>query len=226
MCTIRTLILGLLFLTCSQGFAGRTLISPPLDLVSYHDYKKSVWEEPTSMAEGTPIISGFIVKITLSNLSKIPQTGTVSFNNGSGSYGNNMCCPAYSMNTTVVVCGNVSGTKTSASASGISSYTGEGKWTLAPNSSTVVAIVAMGEGTYSATLGPAKTFAASISLTGTLKISVNEDRGAIQGSISTFPNSSSGGSYCGYSWTNMNYGKYINVSGTDQVIQLNGGRPF
>lgn len=226
MCNLRTFILSLLCLACSQSFAGRTLISPPLDLASYHDYKKSVWEDPTNLAEGTPIIAGFIVKLTLSNLSKIPQTGTVSFNNGSGSYGNNMCCPPYSMNTTVVVCGNVSGTKTSASAGGISNYAGEGKWSLPPNGSTVISIVAMGDGTYSATLGPAKTFAASIMLSGTLKISVNEDRGAIQGSISTYPNSSSGGSYCGYSWTDMMYGKYINVSGTDQVIQLNGGRPF
>lgn len=226
MCHLRTLILGLLFLTGAQSFAGRTLISPPLDLASFHDFRKSIWDDATGLSEGTPIISGYIVKLTLSNLSKLPQTGTVSFNNASGSYGNNMCCPAYSMNTTVVVCGNVSGTKTSASASAISNYTGEGKWSLPPNSSTVISIVAMGEGTYSTTLGPAKTFAASISLSGTLKIVVNEDRGAIQGSISTYPNSSSGGTYCGYSWTNMMYGKYINVSGTDQVIQLNGGRPF
>lgn len=219
-------ILGILLIFAgSQAFAARTLISPPLDLMSYHDFKKTVWEEPMNLSEGTPIISGFVVKVTLSNLSKLPQTGTISFNNSSGTFGNNMCCPAYSMNTTLVVCGNVSGTKTS-STSSITNYAGEGKWSLAPNSSTVVSIVAMGEGTYSATLGPAKTFATSITLSGTLKVTVNEDRGAIQGSISTYPNSSSGGTYCSYSWNNMMYGKYINVSGTDQVIQLNGGRPF
>nr|WP_295905651.1 hypothetical protein [uncultured Bdellovibrio sp.] len=209
-----------------QSFANRVLISPPLDLMSYHDFRKDVWEGTTLLGEGTPIISGFVVKVTLSNLSKLPQTGSISFNNGSGNYGNNMCCPAYSMNTTVVICGNVSGTKTSASNGPINNYTGEGKWSLAPNSSTVISIVGMGEGTYGNPIGPAKTFAASITLSGTLKITVNEDRGAIQGSISTYPNSSSGGSYCGYSWNNMMYGKYINVSGTDQVIQLNGGRPF
>lgn len=225
---MKTLLLFILSLSGSYAFAGRTLISPPLDLMAYHDFKKSVWEDATGLSEGTPIIAGFVVKITLSNLSKLPQTGTVSFNNGSGNYGNNMCCNpgSYSMNTTLVVCGNVSGTKTNASNNGISNYTGEGKWSLAPNSSTTIFVVGMGEGVYGASIGPAKTFATSVTLTGTLKIAVNEDRGAIQGSISTYPNSSSGGSYCGYSWTNMMYGKYINVSGVDQVLQLNGGRPF
>lgn len=222
----RILFLVLPCLIGIRSLAGRILISPPLDLVSYHDFKKNVWEEPTGLAEGTPIISGFIIRITLSNLSKLPQTGTVSFNNGSGSYGNNMCCPSYSMNTVLVLCGNVSGSKTSVTAGGIAGYSGEAKWSLPPNGSTVISIAAMGDGAFSSTLGPAKTFASSISLSGTLKITVNEDRGAIQGSLSTYPNSSSGGSFCGYSWGNMMYGKYINVSGTDQVIQLNGGRPF
>mgnify|MGYP001593952321 FL=1 len=218
------------FLIAADSHASRMLILPPLEATTYHDFRFGVWESPTGPSThqtltytpgSTPIRAGFIFFISLVNIGGIEQTGTIkmdftTYNGSSFTTRVGLCGPALS---------GISDKSDTTSGSGSVSF----NWkipacspaTNANGCKNSFAAYAMFEGTYASTL-------ASLTFTTLIKLTVDNDRGAILGTLNRNLPLTTTWTLCNgvlVTTSSRNYGYYLNQSGIE-TIMLNGGRPF
>lgn len=212
----------ILLIVAPQAFAARTLKLPRLSVNGYHQFKVSVWGDPIVYADGVKFRSGFAFEIHLDNLSSVEQTGELTIMGGDNS-GSSCCFGGVTTvwTTKTGICGGLS----SPTATGVNIWPAKVKFKIPPNKSIRLDLYSSYHINYA--IANSNTHFVSMTASPSIEIKIDQDRGALLGSISVLKLHSSTYPDCsGSTGDNHQYGRYMNMQGDNQVLLINGGRPF
>ena len=223
-----------------RAHAGRAVLLPPYRLATLHDFRKNAWDLASGIAEGEDLLVGILLQVDIANLTGVVQSGTFEFQqNATTTYEvakASECCPGRYMQTYLTLCSGTDGQTVSQPGS---AQTGTAisspaiawpqpiRWTLPANKGGRLHASAVFTGKFSNT-DVTKFDAAFVQFVPTLRITVDQDRGAVIGSMAAQFLSTSGTTTCGTGGVTLSglYGKYLNDPGAGPVIHINGGRAF
>lgn len=208
-----TLLAGLAL--AEPALAARSIVAPPYP-------RRVVWVWPNTTPEGTPIGAIMSVMIVLTNVSQTPQTGELSLLNGTQGW----AIEYLRANASVrfILCNNSSwsgvGNNSSAPSAGV-------PFSLGPEGSVTLQAILLMTSTYSAP-GPSGHSLFDASFNPMIKITINEDRGAVNGTvIPTWDMPIPGTNHCdGTPNPSVTSTGDVSESRTGVPLLINGGRPF
>lgn len=246
---IKTIALLLLSLTWSSlSVAGRAITTIPFRFEGRVDFTRNYVgtlnnpsdpngpQDPPTAYGGPKVCARVTLSIQLTNLSSIPQSGSIAYRAGSTgirAYGMaTFDTGVRYMPTTLFLCGTPAGTYTNNAeftGSNHANLPAAAKWSLAPNETSILRAEAVMFGTYGATYASGGVNVIDEVFQPAFTISVDQDKGAILGSINgrlwALTTSGTAPMCSGKVYSACWDGYYSSVSPT-LPIDINGGRPF
>lgn len=216
--------------TPSSFAAGRTLIVPTLETRAFHDFRRTVWGSLTGLVAPKPVMAGVVFILRLNNLSSVVQNGKIELvkthPNAAHTAQASQCCPGRQMAPTIALCTNTEGTYKTGTGTDLA-WPDRVGFRVDPNTSIGIIVSYVFNDVFStdATTG---VEAIGITVVPTMKITVDEDRGALQASmVRTFLGTNSYET-CPVGGIKLkgDYGAYVSEASSGSVIMINGGRPF
>lgn len=214
-----------------NAFADRTLLIPPLRIGALHDFRKDMYGNATGYSEGTRLMVGIELFISLQNLGTRATEGTVEITD-SGTFESlldaSSCCPGRHMKPTVSICSGTDGDFKSGQFNTTLTVPKAVKWTLAAGGKSYVLVSGVFEGEFSTT-NSTRFSVATLYFRPTLKLVVKDERGSVSASLTarylltdSYPTCDNGTRKT----VTGTYGNYLNQPEIQQLPPLNGGRPF